>query len=146
LGLSFCLLGLEWQCNVAILTPGDPIMPETFCAELLVRSERDRVNDRLEITVCNVAGEARTISLSEGAIAGLASLLSGHLQNNAGRNMTKLPDSFAVGHGRHEPVVMLRFEDEAAYGLTPEQALGLGEALIEEAETIATKVKYPARQ
>ncbi|RUO99266.1 hypothetical protein [Hyphomicrobium sp.] len=121
-------------------------MPEKFCAELLVRSERDRVNDRLEITICNIAGEARTISLSEEAVAGLASLLSDHVHENSKSNVTKLPDSFAVGHGRHEPVVMLRFEEDAAYGLTADQALGLGEALIEEAETIATKVRYPTRQ
>ena len=41
---------------------------------------------------------------------------------------------------------MLRFEDDPAYGLTAAQALGLGEALIEEAETMAAHVKYPARQ
>jgi hypothetical protein len=40
---------------------------------------------------------------------------------------------------------MLRFEDEPAYGLTADQALGLGEALIDEAGAM-TKVKYPARQ
>jgi hypothetical protein len=40
----------------------------------------------------------------------------------------------------------LRFEDEPAYGLSAEQAIGLGEALIEEAETITTKARYPVRQ
>lgn len=41
---------------------------------------------------------------------------------------------------------MVRFEDDPAYGLTAEQAFGLGEALLEEAETVATKMKYAARQ
>ena len=40
---------------------------------------------------------------------------------------------------------MLRFEDDPAYGLTADQALDLGEALIDEAEALA-KVKFPARQ
>jgi hypothetical protein len=64
---------------------------------------------------------------------------------NAAKNLTKIPDRYAVGHGRHEPFVMLRFEDDPAYGLTAEQALNLGEALLDEVETIA-KAKYPVRQ
>ncbi|MFT3731063.1 MAG: hypothetical protein QM780_06500 [Hyphomicrobium sp.] len=120
-------------------------MSEKFNAEILTRSERDRSNNRLEISLCDAAGECRTISLGRDAIAALALLLA-EADNKRGTNLTKIPDSFAVGHGRHEPVVMLRFEDEPAYGLTREQALGLGEALIEEAETIESKVRYPARQ
>jgi hypothetical protein len=122
-------------------------MPDKFNAELLLRSERDRANERLEIALCDASGTTRLISLSADAIAALSSLLADHVQKSSGLNtMTKLPDSFAVGHGRHEPVVMLRFEGDPAYGLTAHQAFELGEALIEEAETITAKVKYPARQ
>ncbi len=122
-------------------------MPEKFYAELLLRSERDRANERLEITLCDASGTTRTISLSSDAVTALTSLLTDHAQKTgAAGNVTKLPESFAVGHGRHEPVVMLRFEEDPAYGLTADQALGLGEALIEEAETISAKMKYPARQ
>lgn len=120
-------------------------MPEAFNAEILTRSERDRANGRLEISLCDAAGNCRTVSLSSDVVAALTSLLADN--NSVFRSdVTKIPDNFAVGHGRHEPVVMLRFEDDPAYGLTAEQAVGLGEALLEEAETIATKVKYPARQ
>ena len=56
-----------------------------------------------------------------------------------------MPKRYAVGHGRHEPLVMLRFEDEAAYGLSPSQATVMGEALLEEAEALSD-IKYLMRQ
>lgn len=119
-------------------------MQEKFNAEILTRSERDRVNGRIEISLCNVAGECRTISLGHDVVSALSALLAEAPTQVS--DMTKIPDNFSVGHGRHEPVVMIRFEDEPAYGLTAEQAIGLGEALIEEAEAISTRFRYPARQ
>lgn len=121
-------------------------MSKTFFAEMLTRSEFDRANKRLEISVCNAAGERKTISISAGVAATLSSVLDDHFRSqSAFGDLTKIPENYAVGHGRHEPVVMLRFEDDPAYGLTADQALDLGEALIDEAEAMA-KVKYPARQ
>ncbi|MET0640664.1 MAG: hypothetical protein ABWZ19_11670 [Hyphomicrobium sp.] len=120
-------------------------MPEKFNAEILARSEVDRTNDRLEISLCDATGECRTVSLGANAVSALALLLADHTRRETG-HLTKIPDNFAVGHGRHEPFVMLRFEDDPAYGLTAEQALGLGEALIDEAESMATTIKYPVRQ
>jgi hypothetical protein len=119
-------------------------MHEKFNAEILTRSERDRTNDRIEISLCNIAGECRTISLGRDVISALSALLTETPAQSS--DMTKIPDNFSVGHGRHEPIVMIRFEDEPAYGLTAEQAFGLGESLIEEAEMISTRVRYPARQ
>jgi hypothetical protein len=40
---------------------------------------------------------------------------------------------------------LLRFEDEPAYGLSPDQAAQLGEALLEEIEAMSTK-RYSMRQ
>jgi hypothetical protein len=59
--------------------------------------------------------------------------------------LTKTPDRYAVGRGKYEPFVLLRFEDEPAYGLTAEQAANLGEALLEEAEAVRA-TRYPMRQ
>jgi len=121
-------------------------MVEKFYAEILTRSEFDRANERLEISLCDARGERRMISLSADTVSALASLLGEYSDVRKGANdLTKIPDRYAVGHGRHEPVVMLRFEDDPAYGLTAEQALNLGEALLDEVETI-TKAKYPMRQ
>jgi hypothetical protein len=124
--------------------PGGDYMQEKFNAEILTRSERDRANGRIEISLCNVAGECHTISLGRDVAQALAAVLAD--AQSEGSNLTKIPDNFSVGHGRHEPMVMVRFEDEPAYGLTAAQAVGLGEALIEEAETISTNVSYLTRQ
>ncbi len=122
-------------------------MPGKFSAEILTRSEYDRTHARLEISLCDAAGDCRTISLGTSAVAALASVLADHAQmQGPPRDLTKIPDRYAVGHGRHEPVVMLRFEDDPAYGLTADQALDLGEALLEEAEVVTARTKYPARQ
>jgi hypothetical protein len=122
-------------------------MAEKFSAEIVTRSEFDRAHQRLEISLCDVTGECRTISLGESAISALRSVLEQTTPDGGPTaDLTKIPETFAVGHGRHEPFVMLRFEDEPAYGLTAEQALGLGEALIDEAETMTSRVRYTVRQ
>ncbi len=134
------------SANPRFLCLGEMDMTEKFCAEILTRSEFDRANERLEISLCDVRGECRTISLSANVASALASLLGEYSDVRKGASdLTKIPDRYAVGHGRHEPFVMLRFEDDPAYGLTAEQALNLGEALLDEVETIA-KAKYPVRQ
>ena len=48
-----------------------------------------------------------------------------------------MPDSFAVGSGRYEQVVLVRFEDDVPYGLRAAEARLLGEALIEQADEMA---------
>ncbi len=62
----------------------------------------------------------------------------------ANSNMTKRPQSFAVGTGMFEPVVLLRFENDIPYGVSPDEALQLARALVEEAE-VAAKRPAPTR-
>ena len=50
-------------------------MVEKFFGEILTRSERDRAHGRLEISICNAAGDCQTLSLSPGVVAALTSLL-----------------------------------------------------------------------
>lgn len=54
----------------------------------------------------------------------------------AGTTLTKRPKAFAVGTGRYERLVLVRFEDDAPYALRPEDAIGLAEALTEQIETV----------
>jgi hypothetical protein len=56
-------------------------MSKTFCAEMLTRSEFDRTNQRLEITVCNAAGESQTISINARIAETLSSILGDHFQS-----------------------------------------------------------------
>ncbi len=53
--------------------------------------------------------------------------------------LTKRPKSFAVGTGRFDKFVLVRFEDDAPYALDADDAAELGEALIEQSETMALR-------
>jgi len=121
-------------------------MAKTFFAEMIAKSEIDRATARLEIALSDAAGDVQTVSLGPDALAALVAIATqaAHADVSTGR-LTKLPKHYAVGHGRHEPVVMLRFEDEPAYGLSVSQAEDLAEALLEEAEAVAD-TKYCMRQ
>lgn len=114
-------------------------MAETFFADMIAKSEVNRATSRLELALSDAAGRVQTVSLGPDAIAALVAIASQAVRADAtslGR-LTKIPKRYAVGHGRHEPVVMLRFEDEPAYGLSVAQAEDLAEALLEEAEAVA---------
>ena len=122
-------------------------MANTFFAELITRSEFDGSSERLEITVSNSAGGSQTLSLSPDALAALAEIVADLEKSDPSsrERLTKIPKRYAVGHGRHEPFVMLRFEDEPAYGLSATQAADLAEALLEEDEAVAD-TRYLMRQ
>jgi hypothetical protein len=114
-------------------------MADTFNAEMITRSELDKETSRLEITLADPLGGVRSLSLGPDAIATLMEIVAGLAEQarHTGRHLTKIPKCYAVGHGRHEPIVMLRFEDEPAYGLSVTQAAHLAEALLEEAEAVS---------
>jgi hypothetical protein len=122
-------------------------MADTFFADMIASSEIDPVTSRLEIALSDAAGRIRTVSLGPDVIAALVAITSEFTRSNprSFERLTKIPTRYAVGHGRHEPVVMLRFEDEPAYGLSVSQAEQIAEALLEEAETVAD-AKYCMRQ
>jgi hypothetical protein len=119
---------------------------DKFFAQIVVRSEI-QPGSKLEIEFSDVAGHRQTLCLSADAIAALAEIVSQCSTSNQSsrEHLTKIPRHYAVGSGRHEPVVLLRFEDEHAYGLSPDQAVQLGEALLEEAEAMST-IRYSVRQ
>jgi hypothetical protein len=119
-------------------------MTKIFSAEVITRSNFNNETSRLEIALADSTGSARTLSLGPDAIAALAEIVAG-LPVLTGNHLTKIPKRYAVGHGRHEPVVMIRFEDEPAYGLSVTQAAALAEALLEEAEAVSDTM-YCMRQ
>jgi hypothetical protein len=122
-------------------------MADKFFAEMVTRAEYDHPRSRLEISFSDAKGSSQVLSFGADAIAALATILAEPSTSDpaARQNLTKMPKRYAVGHGRHEPLVMLRFEDEAAYGFTPSQATEMAEALLEEAEALSD-IKYLMRQ
>ena len=122
-------------------------MADKFCAEIVTRSEVEPSGSGLEIALSDLAGRCQTLRLGADAVAALTEILTEFSASSASSadHLTKIPNRYAVGHGRYEPFVLLRFEDEAAYGLSPAQAANLAEALLDEAEA-ASMVQYGMRQ
>ena len=107
-----------------------------------------RENDtRLAVTFADCAGREMTLTLTPEISAALAKLAQAFAQSagTSGILPTKMPSGFAIGSGRYEPVVLVRFEDDTPYGLSAREAQRLGEALIEEARQMAG-VPAPLRQ
>jgi len=144
----FVVRPAEHTCSAANLASHGQwgtAMADKFFAELITSSEFDGAGERLEITVSNSTGGSQTLSLGPDALAALAEIVLERAAPHSRERLTKIPKRYAVGHGRHEPFVMLRFEDEPAYGLSASQAADLAEALLEEAETVAD-TRYAMRQ
>ena len=93
--------------------------------------------DHLEVVVIGADGKEAKLRLSADTARNLASVLSEFATNStlpSDATLTKRPKSFAVGTGRFERLVLLRFEDDAPYALRPEQAMELCNALLELSE------------
>ena len=121
-----CIAPISEGANVT--APAAGLFPLTVCTAL---SAFDKL-------VCTLAASLLL------AIAALAEIVAA-LPALTGNHLTKIPKRYAVGHGCHEPVVMIRFEDEPAYGLSVTQAAALAEALLEEAEAVSDTM-YCMRQ
>jgi len=120
-------------------------MAEKVVADHVTDARWDDAASRLEVAMTDRLGKPVTLSIGRGAISALAALTARYDAAAAGGELTKIPQGFAIGHGRYEPLVLLRFENEAPYGLSSELALQLGEALVDEAAEIGER-RYPARQ
>lgn len=111
-------------------------MGDVFRAEAINADVVDRETRRLSITMSDDAGNETTFSLSPEVAAAIARLTSefAHHADTANLTPTKMPNAFAIGTGRFEPVVLIRFENDVPYGLSADHALRLGRALIAEAK------------
>lgn len=108
----------------------------TFVAEGISRTRTDLGKSRFEVSFADGGGRQQTISLNAETALSLARALEDftELQGPSVLTATKLPAAFAVGSARYEPLVLVRFEDDAPYGLQLPQAAELGRALIDLAE------------
>ncbi|MEZ5898085.1 MAG: hypothetical protein R3D51_01195 [Hyphomicrobiaceae bacterium] len=116
-------------------------MTQTFAAQSIVSTRGESPSDRLAITIADAQGREKTVTLSAEMASALAHVLSEFARSSDARAAssvlpTKKPAGFAIGAGRYEPIVLVRFEDDVPYGLAAEEALRLGHALIAEAEQL----------
>ena len=89
----------------------------------------------LALDLLDSKGRTCALNVSQSVSIALAELMGSLRQSErSGLEPTKLPARFAVGSARYEPIVLVRFEDDTPYGLTPELAAKLAQALSEEAD------------
>lgn len=110
-------------------------MGKTFDTETIIAHKVSESGpSRLEITLGS-RGRECIVTLTPETAAAIARLAGefAHQIVPGGPSLTKMPSEFAVGSGVHDPVVLVRFENETPYGLSAETAHELGRALIQEA-------------
>lgn len=113
-------------------------MKATRTATSLLRTSITNDGD-LDFVVADATGKESKLRLTADTASSLLKVLEDFTAMGAagsGATLTKRPKAFAVGTGRFERVVLLRFEDDAPYALRPEDAIGLAEALTEQTETV----------
>jgi hypothetical protein len=115
-------------------------MAEKFAATMLTRTEGSG-SSALAITLADGNGRTRTLTLTPDLALTLADVLAtfGAMGAPSPLQATKRPRSFAVGSGKYENVVLLRFEDDAPYALPAMSALELAKALLEQSEEVALR-------
>ena len=116
-------------------------MMEPFAAQSIVTTRGGSAADRLAITLADATGRHWTVSLGPETATALARVLEEFARcakatSGSPLSPTKMPSGFAIGAGRFERIVLVRFEDDVPYGLAADEARRLGEALIAEAEQL----------
>ena len=120
-------------------------MARTFISEAVGATRC--VEMRAEITFVDANGGSQTISITPVTANVLLTALQDFSRSSSfeGPVATKMPRQVTVGCGRYEQVVLVRFEDEAPYGLDAAQAAELGWALVQQA-AMTTGQSAPLRQ
>ena len=114
-------------------------MTTKFVAEAITQTAGAADNKRIEITLTDNRGRLQTISFNLDVARVLARQFAEFegKESSEGPVATKMPEDFAVGTGRFEDVVLVKFENDIPYGLRATQAAALGRALVEQAKLTA---------
>ncbi len=128
--------------------PGGDMMPANLATQTIVRTEPAENGRALDVTLSDRTGTLTTLRLAADTLACLVAALQdlGTRAPVAGPVHTKMPSQFAVGHGRFDPFVLIRFESDIPYALDAGQAAELAHALLDEADEVATTYQAPMRQ
>ncbi len=116
-------------------------MDAKFAATTIARTGKSE--NQLEITLCDAHGRTTTVSVPADVADCLMKAMRDFAGNDAQRPaLTKRPREFAIGTGRHENAVLIRFDDDVPYGIDASTAIELGHALLDAAQTVSQR---PAR-
>ncbi len=116
-------------------------MKEVFAAVAISRTKRAE-GGALDVQLIDAAGRKTAVRVSAEVALRLAQELLDFAEGASSgldTSLAKRPKSFAVGTGRYENLVLVRFDDEAPYALDAVDAADLGEALIEQSEDVCER-------
>lgn len=116
-------------------------MKDVFAAVAIARTKQAD-GGTLELQLADASGRKTAIRLTAEVASRLANELMEFAENTRSERDTALakrPTSFAVGSGRYENLVLVRFDDDAPYALDAIDAADLGEALIEQSEDVSLR-------
>ncbi len=133
---------LVWSLRINGVSIG---MSKPLVASAIARS---KVSDGiLEITIADSSGKTQTVRVGADAAHALAQVFRDFAaaSQETAAPPTKLPSTFAVGTGRYEPLVLLRFENDVPYGLKISDAAELGRALLDQCSS-ASMMRLPRLQ
>lgn len=92
-------------------------------------------NDQLDITLSDAAGRTTTVSVSADVAHGLLNAVRDFAKAEGKLPpLVKRPRKFAVGTGRHESAVLVRFDDDIPYGLDADTAIEVAHAILDAAQ------------
>lgn len=116
-------------------------MDAKFAATTIARTGKSE--NQLEFTLCDAHGRTTTVSVPADVADGLMKAMRDFAGSETKLpSLTKRPRAFAIGTGRHESAVLIRFDDDAPYGIDASTAVELGHALLDAAQNVSQR---PAR-
>lgn len=116
-------------------------MKDIFAAVSIARTKQVG-GGTLELQLADASGRKMDIRVSADVALRLAQELMDFADSAESRSDTaiaKRPTAFAVGSGKYENLVLVRFDDDAPYALDAVDAADLGEALIEQSEDVGAR-------
>jgi hypothetical protein len=117
-----------------------------FLAEALAETRTSEDRRRIELTFVDAKGAKQTFSLPSRLAAELVPVIESLCPVGAhGPQFTKRPKNCTVGRARYERLVLIKFDDDPAYGLDVEDAEALWRGVCEETESVS-QIKEPALQ
>jgi hypothetical protein len=138
------------HCVISLLslpdsTRANDLMGKNFVATAVTKTAP--ANRAIEITLSDGSGNTQKICASADVAQALAQIFGDFARTvqSTSTPPTKLPSTFAVGTGRYEQLVLIRFENDVPYALRVDDAVELGRALLEQAETVSAERPAPVQ-
>lgn len=117
-------------------------MDAKFAATTIARTGKRE--NQLEFTLSDANGRTTTVSVPADVADGLIKAMRDFAEAAPKLpSLTKRPRNFAIGTGRHEHAVLIRFDDDIPYGIDASTAVELGHALLDAAQNVGQR---PPRQ